>query len=293
MDRLLKATCILALWMAAPALAEFDPAQQLQQPEVSSNPYEQTYQQQQPQQQPQQAQAQVQQQASPAVPQRQQVFSEKDKNRVIQDPAVLLSLSEEERKKALEDGAFNFRDKDAYMDVEDAMHSKQFVHRHILSKTIAESKPLELGKYFINFVTTSSYVHQQGDGVNVKWIEYNAGGITLSGGFSTEGGHTFELGMSLSSISYVFGGYRYVFGTSEWDVWPYAGAGMGIGMTFLDIADGPFEVQAYNGSTTVFSGVLGMMVPLPDIAVKLEVKVDMWGGHRAVFTPGFGIMIFL
>lgn len=221
------------------------------------------------------------------------IFNAQDTQRVLQDPTTIMAMSEQERQEALKQGAFDFDSEKAYIDVDDAMYSKEYVHRHLLSAVIADSTQLQLGRLFVNFLTTTSYVHQEGDGINVKWIEFVSGGMTISGGYATEGGHTVELGASLSAISHIFLAYRYFLGGGKWSVWPYVGAGAGFAMGMLNISDGPFEVQVYQGPKNLFSGTVGMLLPMPDVGLRLQVNIDFWGSNRAVFTPGLGVVVFL
>ncbi len=221
------------------------------------------------------------------------VFTEEEKALVNITPEKLMAMSPEERKRAIDAGAFDFKDEDAYIDVEDAVHYKQFVHRHLLSKAIADSEPVSVNRFFINLMTTSSYVHQQGDGINVKWVEFVTGGMAVSGGYALSGGHMLEFGANLSAISNVFGGYRYFLGTDMWTVWPYAGVGYGIAMPGLNISDGPDEVKFYRGKESLITGVIGILLPMPDVAVRVEVRSDFWGSNRIVVTPSFGLVLYM
>ncbi len=193
----------------------------------------------------------------------------------------------------------DFKHEDAYIDLQDALRSKAFLHRAILSTAIEDNARLRLrlGRPYINHLMGFNAILQGGFGTanneTIPFTKYVSGVQGLSGGYVSEWGHGFEAGIELSSVSSIFGGYRYFFRPEKFTLWPFFGLGAGYEVKVLSISDGPLEAQLYSGTKQQFFGVFGVLIPLVDVALKVEFRTAFYGKQRVVFTSGIGAIVFL
>ena len=210
---------------------------------------------------------------------------------------LFLSLSayaadkeKEEEKK--EGPAYDFEHEETFMDVPDALRSRQFVHRAILSTIIRDTAKVQLGSFYVNNLMGFAAVYQPSKLTGASFAKYVTGVLGFAGGYSTLGGHTIELGIDLSANSMLVLSYRKFFGSQEGTFWPYLGLGVGteFGMRLTDL---PVEAQVYMGSTSAGFFTVGMLIPLVDIALKAEARFQFFGMDRWMLTTGAGVVFFL
>ncbi len=174
--------------------------------------------------------------------------------------------------------------KGEYPDLSEALRSKQYVHRAILSTVIRETTPFGYNRLYINHLMGFSQVYQKG----LNYAKYSTALQGLSVGYVIGGGHGLELGLELSAVSCVFAGYRYFYRPEKFSIWPFAGGGVGAEVPKLSFSDGPPEQQFYDGRRQMLFVTMGLLVPLVDIGLKAEVRFDFYGADRTVFTEGIG-----
>lgn len=198
-------------------------------------------------------------------------------------------------KKAAEEAAAaaDFEHEDTFMDVPDALRSRQFVHRAILSTIIRDTAKVSLGTFYASHLMGFSAVYQPANRGGKSFAKYVSGVIGFAGGYSTESGHTFELGLDLSATSIMFVDYKKYIGGKDYTFWPYLGLGAGTEASFFRLSDLPVEAQVYQGSTTMFFFSVGTLVPLVDIALKAEARFIFFGLDRLMLTTGAGIVFFI
>lgn len=190
----------------------------------------------------------------------------------------------------------NFEHEDVYIDIQDALRSRAFVHRAIVSSAIDYNTKirLKLGRPYINHLMGFNAIIQFGkSNPDRQFAKYVAGIQGLSAGYVIEQGHALEAGLELSSVSSIFGGYRFFYRPERYKLWPILGGGAGYEVRWLSISDGPFEAQNYDGQKKYLFGMLGFVIPLVDVALKIELRASFYGSDRWVFTQGIGAMFFL
>jgi len=198
----------------------------------------------------------------------------------------------EKKKKKKDDPSYDFENEEAYMDVPDALRSRQYVHRAILSTIIRDTAKVTLGSYYFNHLMGFNAVYQPANRGGKSFAKYVSGVLGFSFGYSSEGGHAGELGLELSGVSNLTLGYRYFFQPKSFAFWPTLGVGVGteVGLRLSDI---PVEAQAYQGQKQMAFLTLGAVVPMVDIALKAEARFNFYGLDRLMLTTGVGVIFFL
>lgn len=181
-----------------------------------------------------------------------------------------------------------FENEDTLIDVEEGVRSEQYVRRSILSTAIKTSTGSQFSRFYINHLIGFSSVYQK---LNIT--KYTSGMQGISLGYVSTGGHCVEAGLELSAVSNVFGGYRYVIRPGDFLIWPFLGVGFGQEVNFFTFADGPAAARAYNGRKQHAFGTFGFLIPLVDVALKAEFRLNAYGTDRLILTQGIGAVIFL
>lgn len=189
--------------------------------------------------------------------------------------------------------AYDFENEDAYMDVPDALRSKQFVHRAILSTIIRDTSKVNLGGFYFNYLLGFNAIYQPSNRASKNFAKYVAGAMGIAAGYTTKAGHSAELGFEASSVSSLFVGYRYFMTSESYTLWPYVGAGMGMEVDGIQLSDVPIDAKYYAGQTQFGFFCLGAVVPLVDLAVKVEARANFFGLDRLMLTTGLGVIFFI
>lgn len=202
------------------------------------------------------------------------------------------SRADEKKETTKDEKAFDFEHEETFMDVPDALRSRQFVHRAILSTIIRDTAKVSLGSFYVNQLMGFAAIYQPANRGGKSFAKYVTGVLGFAGGYATESGHCFELGADLSANSILFVNYKKFIGSETYTFWPYFGLGagteVGIGLT-----DMPVEAKAYQGSTTMGFFTLGTLIPLVDIAIKAEARFNFFGLDKLMLTTGAGVVFFL
>jgi len=172
------------------------------------------------------------------------------------------------------------------------MKSERFVHRVIIKEAISDSSRFRLGRFYLNHMMGFSAIHQEGDGFTVQWAEFVSGAQGIAVGYVTPQGHCAEIGLEFSAVTSAHVGYRFFIRPRGFGLWPFLGAGVGIEVPSLRMSNGPFESRTYKGERQLIFGSAGLMLPLLDIGLKVELRVSVYGNDRVVFTQGVGAVIF-
>ena len=178
---------------------------------------------------------------------------------------------------------------DTFIDISDALKSKAYVHRAILSTVIRDTARFNVASFYINHLLGFSSVYQRVNG----YAKYDTGMQELSVGYVTSGGHGVELGLEISAVSNVFLGYRYFLRPENFSLWPFFGGGVGLQTPSLNFAEGPPVAQAYAGQDKMGFLTFGLMIPLVDVGLKAEARANFYGMDRLVLSTGIGAVIFL
>ena len=181
----------------------------------------------------------------------------------------------------------DFEHEDSFIDNSDAVRSKQYVRRAILSTVIRETSRFDFSRWYVNHLMGFSAIYQR-----TRFAKFTSGMQELSVGYVTEGGHAFEGGLELSAVSNIFVGYRYFFRPKSFTLWPYVGAGVGEEIHLIDFAEGPPQAQNYSGQKEMGFGTLGVLLPLVDVGIKAEARFNFYGMDRWVLTTGVGAILF-
>lgn len=184
----------------------------------------------------------------------------------------------------------DFKHEETFIDLEDAVKSREFVHRQVLSSVIETTSNFEMGRFYVNHLMGFSAVWQTGP---QPFARYSTALQGLAVGYLTQGGHGLELGAEFSNVSNIYGGYRFFWEISSIKIWPFLGAGVGYQMDSMRLAEGPPQAAAYFGSKSMGFGTLGIFIPLVDVGFKAEVRLHVYGKDRVVFTQGIGAILFL
>jgi hypothetical protein len=182
-----------------------------------------------------------------------------------------------------------FKEKDALIDVSDALRSRQYVHRAILSTLVRDTAGLTVGRFYINHLMGFSNVWQRGR----EYTKYATGLQGASFGYVTGQGHGFELGLEISTVSNLQVGYRYFIRPENFSLWGFAGLGAGMEVSGLSFADGPPQARLYAGPKQMGFATFGLLVPVIDVGLKAEARFSFYGLDRIIFTSGVGVIVFL
>lgn len=179
---------------------------------------------------------------------------------------------------------------ETFMDVSEAIRSRQYVQRTILSTVIRATTKFAMGRFYLNHLMGFSSVMQT-DPVS----RFSVGLQGLAGGYVTESGHGLEVGAEFSAISNVYAGYRYFSRLEGFSLWPVVGFGAGMEVEALRISNPPHRADLAPSSIpkSVFYGVVGLLIPLVDVGLRAEVRISVQGLKRLVLTQGLGVVIFL
>ena len=197
------------------------------------------------------------------------------------DADISRELSEEEKLER------NFKTNDAYLDHYEAIRSKQYVRRAILSSVITATNKIAFDRIYLNHLLGFHAIYQKSN-----FAKYVSGVQGLSVGYVSKQGHAIEAGMEFSSINNIFAGYRYFFRPENFLIWPFAGGGVGYDVGIFKFGEGPLAAQTYAGAKQMLFGSVGVLVPLVDVALKAEVRACAYGGDRYVLTQGIGAILF-
>lgn len=184
----------------------------------------------------------------------------------------------------------DFQHEDTYIDVSDAVRSKQYVHRAIITNLIRDTSRFYIPHFYVNHMMGFSSVWQRASNAYAKYL---TGNQQLSLGYVTRYGHGLEVGAEFSNISNVYLGYRYFIRPKQFSLWGFVGGGYGFEVKSLRIADGPSEVERYSGPERMGFLTIGLLVPIVDIGIKAEIRMCFYDFQRVVFTQGVGIILFL
>ncbi len=190
---------------------------------------------------------------------------------------------------AAEPEVVDMQNKDTYIDVSDALRSKQYVHRAILNSLVRETNRFAVGHFYLTHMMGFNQIWQKG---NQEYAKFSSGLQGASLGYVTSWGHGLEIGGELSAVSNVFVSYKYFLRPKNFSLWGVFGGGVGtqIGAQF---AEGPPESRNYNGQKQMAFVTIGILVPTIDIGFKVETRLNFYGGDRTVFTSGLGLILFL
>lgn len=194
-------------------------------------------------------------------------------------------------KTAEDEPAYDFEHEDTFIDVPDALRSRQFVHRAILSTIIRDTARVTLGSKYFTQLLGFNAIYQPA-GKNASFAKYTSGVLGFSFGYSTKSGHAIELGLDLSSATQILVGYKYFFQSETSTFWPFLGGGISLGISGLTLSTPPVEAQVYTGSTTGEYLSLGAIIPLVDIALRAEAKFVFDGFQRLILDTGVGATFF-
>jgi hypothetical protein len=209
------------------------------------------------------------------------------------DPKADAKTDATKKPDAREPAAFDFEHEDTFMDIPDALRSRQFVHRAILSTIIRDSAKVQLGSFYLNQLLGFNAIYQPSGRGGKSFAKYASGVLGVSLGYSTQGGHSVEGGIDLSGVSNLVFGYRYFFQSEHSSFWPFLGAGLAMEMAALRLSDIPVEAKVYQGSSTAEFFTLGALIPLVDLAIRAEAKFVFYGLDRLMLTTGVGVVFFL
>lgn len=175
------------------------------------------------------------------------------------------------------------------IDISDALRSKQYVHRAIVSTLVRDTAGFGVGRFYLNHLMGFSNVWQRG----TEYAKYATGLQGASLGYVTSKGHGFEIGGELSTVSNIHLGYRYFIHPEKFLLWGFAGAGAGIELAKFGFADGPPQASLYSGPKQMGFLTMGLLVPVIDVGLKAEVRFSFYGVQRIIFTSGVGVILFL
>lgn len=184
--------------------------------------------------------------------------------------------------------SIDFDNPDALIDPVEGTKNKHFVRRAILSSMARSTSRFEFERPYINHLMGFSAIFQR-----TTFKKYVTGVQALSFGYITGGGHGFEAGFELASVSNVFAGYRYIHRPETFSLWPFLGLGAGTEVSGVRFSDAPFQDANYNGTKQMGFATLGFLVPLVDIGIKAEARLNFYGTDRLVLSSGVGVVFFL
>ncbi len=187
------------------------------------------------------------------------------------------------------EGDPDFENEDTYIDLSDAVRSKQYVHRAILTSLVRDTNRFAVGRFYLSHMMGFNQVWQRGD----VYSKFSSGLQGLVFGYVTPWGHGLEVGAELSAVSNVFVGYRYYIRPENFSLWGFLGGGLGTEISQINFAEGPPEAQLYTGMNQMGFLTLGVLVPTLDVGFKGEIRLNFYGVDRVVFTSGVGVIIFI
>ena len=177
---------------------------------------------------------------------------------------------------------------DTYLDSEEALRSRKYVRRAVLSEMVKTNATLNVNSLYVNHLMGFSNVWQRGD----QYAKYMSGMQGLAAGYVSKSGHAVELGAEFSSVGNLYGGYKYYMRPGI-SIWPFLSAGLGMEMKTLSLGDGPREARLYHGSKLMYFFGGGLLIPLVDVGLRAELRLGMYGKDRWVLTQGIGAVLFL
>jgi hypothetical protein len=207
------------------------------------------------------------------------------------DKMVDSSKKEEEKKE--EEPTYDFEHEDTFIDVPDALRSKQFVHRAILSTIIRDTAKVTLGNWYFDNTLGFNAVYQPANQGGESFAKYVTGVLGFAFGYVSQKGHAGELGFQFSGVSNLSLGYKYFMKPAKWSAWPFLGGGLTQAIVGIKLAEIPIEAQVYQGTNTGLYIDTGLVVPLVDIALKAQARFNFYGLDRLMLTTGVGVIFFL
>ncbi|MBY0371605.1 hypothetical protein K2X33_13035 [bacterium] len=183
----------------------------------------------------------------------------------------------------------DFEHDNTFIDVSDALRSKQYVHRAILTSLVRDTNRFRVGRIYLSHMMGFNQVWQRGD----TYAKYSSGLQGLAIGWVSPWGHGIEVGGELSAVSNIMVSYKYFIRPQDFSLWGVVGAGFGTEVRAVGFADGPPEAAQYVGSQQMGFLSLGLLVPTLEVGFKGEVRLNFYGMDRIVFTSGVGLILFL
>lgn len=189
----------------------------------------------------------------------------------------------------------DFENEDAFIDSQEAIRSEHYVRRAILSTIVNTTGKFEFSRLYINHLMGFSAVYQQQNGP-IRFTKYTSGMQGLSLGYVNRRGHAFELGLEVSAVSNLYGGYKYIWRPEKVSAWPFLGLGIGTEISSVRLSQGPIEAENYSkfgGMKQMTFGTLGVMIPIVEVGIKAEMRATFYALDRMVLSQGLGLIIFL
>jgi hypothetical protein len=185
--------------------------------------------------------------------------------------------------------AIDMQNQETYIDVSDALRSKQYVHRAILNSLVRETNRFAVGHLYISHMMGFNQIYQRN---SQAYSKFSSGLQGVSIGYVTPWGHGLEVGGEISAVSNVFVSYKYFLRPAHFSLWGTFGGGVGTEVG-TDFAEGPPEAQTYTGPKNMAFVSLGLLVPTIDVGFKVETRLNFYGWERTIFTSGLGLILFL
>ncbi len=176
---------------------------------------------------------------------------------------------------------------ETFIDVSEAIRSRQYVQRTILSTVIRATTKFSMDRFYVNHLMGFSSVIQASG-------KSSSGLQGLATGYVSSGGHGFEVGAEFSAVSNVYAGYRYIYRPDNFSLWPILGFGAGMEVNALNISKPPrFNPDNPVIPKSLFYGMAGLLIPLVDVGLRAEVRFSVQGMRRLILTQGLGLIVFL
>jgi len=194
-----------------------------------------------------------------------------------------------------EQAEIDFENEDAFIDSQEAVRSEHYVRRAILSTIVNTTGKFEFGRMYLNHLMGFSAIYQQQNGP-IRFTKYTSGMQGLSLGYVNRKGHAFELGLEVSAVSNLYGGYKYIWRPEKISAWPFLGLGIGSEISSVRLSQGPVEAENYSrfgGMKQMAFGTLGVMIPIVEVGIKAEMRATFYALDRMVLSQGLGLIIFL
>ncbi len=183
-----------------------------------------------------------------------------------------------------------FATEDSYIDVSEAIRSRQYVRRAILSSVVKNTSRFSFQRPYFNHLMGYNAIFQRN---TQAFTKYQSGLQGVSLGYILENGLAVEGGLEFSAVSNAFAGFRYIYRPEKLTLWPFLGLGAGTEINFINFADVPPEAKTYTGSKQMGFVTLGLLVPVVDVGIKAEVRGVFYGLSRLSLVTGIGVIIFL
>jgi hypothetical protein len=184
----------------------------------------------------------------------------------------------------------DFEHEETFIDMSDALRSKQYVHRAILNSLVKDTTRFSTDRFYLSHMMGYNQIYQRG---TTEFAKFSSGLQGVALGYISKGGHGVELGFEISAVSNLFIGYKYFLRPKNLSIWTVFGAGVGTNIKGMNTGDGPPEALLYTGPASMGFGSLGFLVPTIDVGFKGELRLNFYGFDRVVFTTGVGIILFL